>query len=341
MLCALLVLVTVAAIAYWRLYLEQPTPGPFERRPYVVRLGPTSAELKWRIDQPIELRAVGPDGGSFTARGGRFDGLSPGVRYGWTAAVDGLTWASGSFRTAPADPGAAVTFGVIGDFGSGDEPRVGGRPRADLDAPGLPASARATTATWWRPGRCSTATSSGRWRTCCRTRRCGRPWASTTCSGGAATTWPTRSTCPASGAATPCATARCSWSCWALRGGRRRGRVRPAACWADDGTGAVRGRPPPGAAGQPDPVRAPPLRRRGDPGRPPAPLRAPRGRRRARVHRRHRRRGAGRPGVHQGQPGRAQVAAGLRRAAGGRGRRQACSYAFIDERGRVLDRFAP
>jgi len=119
MLCALLVLVTVAAIAYWRLYLEQPTPGPFERRPYMVRLGPTSAELKWRIDQPIELRAVGPDGGSFTARGGRFDGLSPGVRYGWTAAVDGLTWASGSFRTAPADPGADVTFGVIGDFGSG------------------------------------------------------------------------------------------------------------------------------------------------------------------------------------------------------------------------------
>jgi len=87
MLCALLVLVTVAAIAYWRLYLEQPTPGPFERRPYVVRLGPTSAELKWRIDQPIELRAVGPDGGSFTARGGRFDGLSPGVRYGWSAAA--------------------------------------------------------------------------------------------------------------------------------------------------------------------------------------------------------------------------------------------------------------
>ena len=119
MLCALLVLVTAAAVVYWRLYLEQPTPGPFERRPYLVRLGPTSAELKWRIDGPIELRAVGPDGGSFTASGGRFEGLSPGVRYGWTAAVDGLTWASGSFRTAPADPGADVTFGVIGDFGSG------------------------------------------------------------------------------------------------------------------------------------------------------------------------------------------------------------------------------
>ena len=43
MLCALLVLVTIAAVVYWRLYLEQPTPGPFERRPYVVRLGPTSA----------------------------------------------------------------------------------------------------------------------------------------------------------------------------------------------------------------------------------------------------------------------------------------------------------
>jgi hypothetical protein len=121
MLCALLVLVTIAAVVYWRLYLEQPTPGPFERRPYVVRLGSTSAQLKWRIDGPVELRAIGPDGSSFTAQDGRFDGLEPGVRYGWTAAVDGLTRASGSFRTAPSDPDAPVTFGVLGDYGSGND----------------------------------------------------------------------------------------------------------------------------------------------------------------------------------------------------------------------------
>src|SRR4051812_168025 len=90
MLCAFLVLLTVAAIVYWRLYLEQPTPGPFERRPYVVRLGPTSAELKWRIDGPVELRAVGPDGGSFTGRGGRVDGPGPGGRHGRAAGRGGV-----------------------------------------------------------------------------------------------------------------------------------------------------------------------------------------------------------------------------------------------------------
>ena len=121
MLCALLVLVTIAAVVYWRLYLEQPTPGPFERLPYVVRLGPTSAQLKWRIDRPVELRAVGPDGSVLHRAHGRFDGLEPGVRYGWTAAAGGLTWASGSFRTSPSDPAAQVTFGVLGDYGSGND----------------------------------------------------------------------------------------------------------------------------------------------------------------------------------------------------------------------------
>jgi predicted phosphodiesterase len=123
MLCAVLVLVIVAIGIYWKLYLLSPSADPFTRGPFVIRLGPTSAELAWSLpgDAPVQVVATAPDGSQATARGGRFTGLEPGVRYLWTASVGGVGRASGSFRTAPTNPSAPVTFAVIGDYGSGSE----------------------------------------------------------------------------------------------------------------------------------------------------------------------------------------------------------------------------
>jgi tartrate-resistant acid phosphatase type 5 len=123
MLCAVLVLVIAGVLIYWRLYLLSPTAAPFTRGPFVTRLGPTSAELAWTLpgDRQVELVATAPDGATATARDGRFTGLEPGVRYLWTASVGGVGRAAGSFRTAPTDPDAPVTFAAIGDYGSGTD----------------------------------------------------------------------------------------------------------------------------------------------------------------------------------------------------------------------------
>jgi tartrate-resistant acid phosphatase type 5 len=123
MLCAVLVLVIVAVLIYWRLYLLSPSADPFKRGPFVTRLGSTSAQLAWTLpgDRRVELLATAPDGTTAAARAGRFTGLEPGMRYLWTASVGGVGRAAGSFRTAPSDPGAPVTFAAIGDYGSGTD----------------------------------------------------------------------------------------------------------------------------------------------------------------------------------------------------------------------------
>jgi hypothetical protein len=123
MLVALLVLVLVAVLAYWKLYLLSPSADPFSRGPFVIRLGETSAELAWSLPggRPVQLVATAPDGTTITAHDGRFAGLEPGVRYLWTASVGGAGRAAGSFRTAPASLATPVTFAVIGDYGSGSE----------------------------------------------------------------------------------------------------------------------------------------------------------------------------------------------------------------------------
>ena len=56
-----------------------------------------------------------------TATRGRFTGLDPGTRYIWTASVGGVGRASGSFRTAPLDLHEPVRFAVIGDYGAGND----------------------------------------------------------------------------------------------------------------------------------------------------------------------------------------------------------------------------
>jgi acid phosphatase type 7 len=123
MLCAVLVLVIVAVLIYWRLYLLSPSADPFKRGPFVTRVATTTAELAWTLpgDRKVELVATAPDGTTATARAGRFTGLEPGVRYVWTASTGGVGRAAGSFRTAPSDPAAPVTFAAIGDYGSGTD----------------------------------------------------------------------------------------------------------------------------------------------------------------------------------------------------------------------------
>jgi hypothetical protein len=122
MVCAVLALLVIAVLVYWRLYLLGPSGDPFTRGPFVTHLDTAGATLAWSIDggAPVELTATGPDG-TVTANGGRFTGLRPGTRYLWTASVDGVGRASGSFRTAPLDLREGVRFAVIGDYGSGND----------------------------------------------------------------------------------------------------------------------------------------------------------------------------------------------------------------------------
>jgi predicted phosphodiesterase len=123
MLSALLVLVVVAVLVYWKLYLLSPSADPFSRGPFLIRLGETSAQLAWTLPGGgrVELTAAAPDGATVAARGGRFSGLEPGTRYLWTASVGGVGRAAGSFHTAPTSLSAPVTFAVIGDYGSSSE----------------------------------------------------------------------------------------------------------------------------------------------------------------------------------------------------------------------------
>jgi hypothetical protein len=123
MLTALLALVVVAVLVYWKLYLLSPTADPFSRGPFVIRLDETSAQLAWTLpgDRRVQLTATAPDGTTVTAADGRFTGLEPGVRYVWTAAVGGIGRASGSFHTAPTSLATPITFAVIGDYGSGND----------------------------------------------------------------------------------------------------------------------------------------------------------------------------------------------------------------------------
>jgi hypothetical protein len=124
MLCAVCVLAVAAVLVYWHLYLLGPSSGVFARGPFLTRLNGTSAELKWTLkdgSKPLELRALAPDGRVVEATAGRFDGLQPGTRYAWTASVDGSTRAAGSFQTAPPNLDRPIRFVAFGDYGSGND----------------------------------------------------------------------------------------------------------------------------------------------------------------------------------------------------------------------------
>lgn len=124
MLLGLTLLALLAVLFYWQQYLLAGDPvGPFTRGPYVADVSRDAAIVRFAGPDPatVTLVAAAPDGTTVEARDGRFAGLEPGLRYVWTASIDGVGAASGSFRTAPADPEAPVTFGVIADYGSGNE----------------------------------------------------------------------------------------------------------------------------------------------------------------------------------------------------------------------------
>ncbi len=123
MVCAVLVLVVGGVLLYWNRYLLGPSDGAFERGPYLVRLSEDSAKLAWKVrgGRPVDLRAVSAGGHDVGARDGTFTGLRPGTGYAWTASVDRKAQASGTFTTAPLTLAQPIDFGVIGDYGSGND----------------------------------------------------------------------------------------------------------------------------------------------------------------------------------------------------------------------------
>jgi hypothetical protein len=123
MLCAICVLAVAGVLVYWHLYLLGPSAGRFARGPFLTRLDERSATLRWTLKHPgrVELSALGPDGTQVRARDGRFTGLRPGTRYAWAVSVDGAARASGTFQTAPRTLRTPVRFVVFGDYGSGND----------------------------------------------------------------------------------------------------------------------------------------------------------------------------------------------------------------------------
>jgi hypothetical protein len=126
---ALMVVLVGVVVVYWFRYVLPTTPDPFTRGPYLVRVGTTTATLRWRVEgeRPVEIVATTPDGRTLTSTDGRLRGLVPGARQGWVAVVDGQARASGTITTAPTDRRAPIRFTVFGDYGAGgdDEWAVG------------------------------------------------------------------------------------------------------------------------------------------------------------------------------------------------------------------------
>jgi hypothetical protein len=123
MFAALCVLAVAGVLWYWHAYLLGPSGEPFTRGPYLIRVDEQSAKLAWRVKDHarVELVATAPDARSFTATDGVFRGLQPGTRYAWTASVGGIGRAAGSFRTAPQDPATPIRLVAFGDYGSGND----------------------------------------------------------------------------------------------------------------------------------------------------------------------------------------------------------------------------
>jgi predicted phosphodiesterase len=120
---------SVAGAVAWRFLQDATQAGTapvFARGPYLTSVGAHDAELRWltRSGTPAELVATAPDGTVVRGTGGRLASLAAGTRYAWSARVDGQEAASGSFSTAPDRADAPVTFGVIGDYGSGNAHEV-------------------------------------------------------------------------------------------------------------------------------------------------------------------------------------------------------------------------
>ena len=123
MLVALSVVAIFATVWYWVSYLLGPGDGAFRRGPYLTRVTTSEAQLRWRVrgGGEVEITALDPAGAEVRAASGLLAGLRPDTRYSWTASVDGVAGAGGSFVTPPEALTRPVRFAVLADYGSGDE----------------------------------------------------------------------------------------------------------------------------------------------------------------------------------------------------------------------------
>jgi hypothetical protein len=145
MLSTMLLLVTVVALVwYGGTYLLRAPAGTFTRSPYLTRVTLTEAAFAWKAKAgsgAVDLTLLAPDGTVRRAGDGRFRGLRPGTRYTWSANVGGRSAAAGAFSTAPASSSAPITLVSFGDYGSGSSHEYAVGRLAAATAPSLILSA--------------------------------------------------------------------------------------------------------------------------------------------------------------------------------------------------------
>lgn len=141
MLSTMLLLITVVALVwYGSTYLLRPPTSTFTRSPYLTRVTLTEADFAWKAKAgagAVELALLAPDGTSRQAGDGRFRDLRPGTRYIWSANVSGRSAAAGAFSTAPVSAAAPITFVAFGDYGSGSSHEYAVGRLAAATAPSL------------------------------------------------------------------------------------------------------------------------------------------------------------------------------------------------------------
>ena len=117
-----------------------PPPAEFSRAPYLTRVAPTTARMRW-VAPPgavVELTAAPEDGGpSVTARDGDLAGLEPDTRYAWSADIDGQEAARGVLTTAPRDLSRPLDLVVFGDYGAPNDSSRAVAARLAAEAPRL------------------------------------------------------------------------------------------------------------------------------------------------------------------------------------------------------------
>jgi hypothetical protein len=120
---AVCVMAVGVTIWYWLSYLRGPSDTAFTRGPYLLRVSGSEAALRWRVrgGKAVRLTAVGPEGAPVAVEQGVLRGLDPDTRYAWTASVEGVAQAAGSFTTPPRTLDRPVRFAVLGDYGSGND----------------------------------------------------------------------------------------------------------------------------------------------------------------------------------------------------------------------------
>ena len=99
----------------------ESAPVAFTRAPYLTRVAPTSARMRWVAPPgvPVTLTATPAVGGAAVAAdGGDLRGLTPDTRYAWTARIGDRDTAAGTFTTAPRDLSRPLDLLAFGDYGA-------------------------------------------------------------------------------------------------------------------------------------------------------------------------------------------------------------------------------